>query len=68
MDYGYALCDIITELSLLVCQISLPDTVSSLLLDRFSTIEFRLSHGVSEKLQVGSLVGVFVVARTMMNS
>ncbi len=44
----------------------LPDRVIAYIMDKLSNIEFRLSHGVSEKLQLGALVGVFVVARNMM--
>jgi hypothetical protein len=66
IEYGYALGDIITELSNLVCKIQFPDSVTALLLDRMSTIEYRLSHGVSEQLQLGSLVGGFTIAKTKM--
>ena len=52
----------------MVSRIQLPDAVMAHLLDRLSTIEFRLSHGVSEKLQLGSLVAAFVVARGMMGT
>jgi replication factor C subunit 3/5 len=67
-DFGYALCDIITELSSLVVMTELPDSVSAHLLDKLSTLEHRLSHGVSEKLQLGALVGAFTIARSMMSS
>ena len=66
MEYGYALGDILTELSLAICRIQFPDTITALLLDRMSTVEFRLSHGVSEQLQLGSLVGAFTIAKTQM--
>jgi replication factor C subunit 3/5 len=66
-DFGYALCDINTELALLLSTFELPDPVRSHLIDIMSTIEYRLSHGVSEKLQIGTLVGSFVIARHMMN-
>jgi DNA polymerase III delta prime subunit len=65
-EYGYALCDITTELSLLVAKIDLPDQVIAFLMDRLSTLEFRLSHGVNEKLQLGALVGGFIASRNMM--
>jgi replication factor C subunit 3/5 len=66
VDFGYALCDIITELSSLVMTLDLPDAVIAYLLDKLSNIEHRLSHGVSEKLQLGSLVGAFIISRDMM--
>jgi len=67
-DFGYALCDITTAVSLLLVRLSLPDAVMAHLLDKCSTIEYRLSHGVSEKLQIGAFVGAFTVARSMMSS
>jgi len=45
----------------------MPDEAEAFLIDRLSTLEYRLSHGVSEKLQLGALVGAFVIARTMMS-
>ena len=68
MEFGYALSDIITNLSLLVTSTELPDLVMGHLLDKLSTIEFHLSHGGSEKMQIGALVGAFTVARTMMTT
>ena len=44
----------------------LSPAVGAYLIDKLSTMEYRLSHGVSEKLQLGALVGAFVVARSMM--
>jgi hypothetical protein len=43
----------------------LPDAAMAFLMDRFSNLEYRLSHGVSEKLQVGTLVGAFISVRSM---
>eukprot|EP01041_Mallomonas_annulata_P004059 gene4060-8074_t len=65
-EYGYALCDVVTCLSTRVASIELPDPVVALLLDRLSTLEYRLSHGLIEKLQAGALVGAFVLGRSMM--
>jgi hypothetical protein len=36
-----------------VSRTELPDSVVAHLMDKLSNIEFRLSHGVSEKLQLG---------------
>ena len=36
------------------------------LLHKLSSVEFRLSHGVCERVQVGAVVGAFTVARSMM--
>eukprot|EP01038_Epipyxis_sp_PR26KG_P009764 gene9764-13135_t len=65
-DFGYAVCDIVTELSLRLSMLDIPNPVMAYIMDKLSTIEFRLSHGVSEKLQIGALVGAFTVAREMM--
>mmetsp|Transcript_28414 Transcript_28414/g.48020 ORF Transcript_28414/g.48020 Transcript_28414/m.48020 type:complete len:92 (+) Transcript_28414:2-277(+) len=65
-ESGYAVCDIVTELSARVLLIDLPDPVVAHLLDKLSTVEFRLSHGVCERVQVGAVVGAFTVARSMM--
>jgi hypothetical protein len=66
-NYGYALIDIITRISSILLQLEMPPEVSAFLFDRLSTIEFRLSHGVSERLQLGSFVGAFTIARSMMS-
>lgn len=66
VDFGYAVCDITTELSVRVAHTELPDPVMAHLLDKLSSVEFRLSNGVSEKLQIGALVGAFTVARAML--
>lgn len=49
-----------------IAKVDLPDPVMAYLIDKLSCVEHRLSHGVSEKLQVGAVVGAFVVARSMM--
>ena len=67
MDFGYALSDITRELSVMVTNTELPDAAMAYLLDKLSTIEFRLSHGASEKMQLAALVGAFTVARSMMS-
>jgi replication factor C subunit 3/5 len=59
-------CDITTSLSVLVAGTELPDPTSAYLLDKLSNVEYRLSNGVSEKLQIGALVGAFTVARAML--
>lgn len=65
-EFGYAVCDITTELSLLLIATELPDQVAAYLMDKLSNIEYRLSNGVSERLQLGALVGAFVIARKML--
>lgn len=66
--YGYALSDILTELTVRVTQLELPNEVLVTLMDKLSDIEYRLSHGASEKLQLGSLVAAFIIGRQMMTA
>lgn len=56
------------ELTNLLLQFELPDRILSLLLDKLSNVEYRLSHGASEKLQLGALVASFILARNMMTT
>ena len=65
-DFGYALVDINTSLGLKIVETDLPDEVTAYIVDKLSNIEHRLSRGVAEKLQMGALVGAFMVAREMM--
>ena len=51
---------------MLVATTELPDDVSAYLQDKLSNVEFRLSNGVSEKIQIGALVGAFTIARSML--
>jgi hypothetical protein len=43
----------------LILQISYPPPVMNFILSELSHIEYRLSHGSNEKLQLAALVGVF---------
>ncbi len=63
---GYALMDLVTEMSKRVAELEVPEPVLAHLLDKLSTIEFRLSHGTHDKIEAGALVGAFRVARSMM--
>lgn len=65
-DFGYALVDINTAVSLRVAELELPSECLAMLFDKLSNIEYRLSHGVNEKMQIGSLVGAFVLCRAML--
>ncbi|VEL17262.1 unnamed protein product [Protopolystoma xenopodis] len=60
---GIALQDIVTELHPLVLQMSIPDKIRCELLISLSDIEYRLSLGASENLQLGSLVSTFGIAK-----
>jgi replication factor C subunit 3/5 len=68
VSYGYALSDIITEITIRVTALELPNEVMSLLMDKMSDVEYRLSHGASERIQLGSLVAAFTIGRQMMTA
>eukprot|EP00898_Chlorokybus_atmophyticus_P004639 jgi/Chlat1/5176/Chrsp33S05040 len=60
---GLALTDVVQQLQPWVFRLSLPADVRINLIDALSNIEYRLSAGTSEKLQLGSLIGAFTHAR-----
>ena len=62
---GYALQDILTEVSRFVAMIEFPQSVLIHILEKLSEIEYRLANGTNEKLQMSSLISTFVVARNM---
>lgn len=62
---GLSLTDMLTYLHELVLQISYPPPVMNFILSQMSNIEYRLSHGTNDKLQLASLVGVFKQACQM---
>jgi replication factor C subunit 3/5 len=63
---GYALADILTDLTTALIGMEFPPGVLAVLLDGMSNVEHRLAFGTDEKLQAASLVGVFTQARTIM--
>jgi len=62
---GLALQDILTQIHLYVHRIDFPVHVKIGILDRMAEIEYRLSAGTSEKLQLSSLIASFQVAREL---
>lgn len=60
---GYALADILLDLQAWVMRINMPTPVRIELIDAMADIEHRLAAGTSERLQLGSLVGVCTVAK-----
>ncbi|KAM9980243.1 hypothetical protein ACTFIZ_006487 [Dictyostelium cf. discoideum] len=60
---GLSLNDIISTLQKFVVQIDLDNVILCKLLSHLSDIEYNLSIGSSEKLQLGSLVGCFQLSR-----
>uniref|UniRef100_A0A4W3HUD8 Activator 1 subunit 5 n=1 Tax=Callorhinchus milii TaxID=7868 RepID=A0A4W3HUD8_CALMI len=62
---GLALHDILTEIHTFVHRVDFPPTVRIHLLIKMADIEYRLAAGTSEKIQLGSLIAAFQVARDM---
>jgi len=60
---GYALVDVLTDLTIMVTSMDFPPGILADLLDGMSNVEYRLAFGTSEKIQIASLVGVFAKAR-----
>jgi replication factor C subunit 3/5 len=62
---GYALVDVLQDLTVMVSALELPNDVMARLLDGMSNVEYRLAIGTDEKIQTASLVGVFVQTREL---
>lgn len=65
---GYALADILSDLTTVVSSMELPPGALAEILDGLSNVEYRLAFGTDEEIQCASLVGVFVRARSMINA
>lgn len=62
---GLALQDILNQVHLYIHRIEFSPNVKIYLLDKMADIEYRLSSGTSEKIQMSSLIAVFHIARNM---
>jgi replication factor C subunit 3/5 len=62
---GVSLVDIVTFVSERLFKTSLPPAVMMYLIDELSTLEHRLAFGTSERLQLGSFIGCFQIAKQM---
>lgn len=65
---GLALQDILSEVHFYVIRLAVSQTVKIILLEKMADIEYRLSSGASEKLQLGALIGAFTSARQMITA
>lgn len=63
MRKGLALIDIIREVTMFVFKIKMPSNVRVKLINDLADIEYRLSFGCNDKLQLGSLISSFTSAR-----
>ncbi|XP_019853403.1 PREDICTED: replication factor C subunit 5-like [Amphimedon queenslandica] len=67
IEKGLALHDIITEIHHLVHRIDFPAKVRLALLDKMSNIEYNVSTGTSERIQLGALIGAFQNVRDIVS-
>ena len=61
---GYALMDVIKDITTIVTTMNLPSGVLAMILDGMSNVEYHLAFGANERIQTAALVGVFVKARS----
>ncbi|XP_060214487.1 replication factor C subunit 3 [Lycium barbarum] len=60
---GLALVDIVREVTMFVFKIKMPADVRVQLINEMADIEYRLTFGCNDKLQLGSLIAAFTRAR-----
>jgi replication factor C subunit 3/5 len=65
VERGFSLTDIIREVHKSVMEIKFPEKMKIALIKQLSEIEYRLSQGASEKVQVGALVAAFISTRNL---
>ncbi|CAM9301776.1 unnamed protein product [Phaeothamnion confervicola] len=63
---GYALNDILQDLTLRLMNLAMPACILADLLDALSNVEYRMAFGCSDRLQLSALVGAFAAARYRM--
>lgn len=61
---GLALVDIVREVTMFVFKIKMPANVRVQLINEMADIEYRLTFGCNDKLQLGSLISAFTRARS----
>lgn len=61
---GLAVVDIVREVTMFVLRITMPPSVRVQLINDMADIEYRLSFGCNDKLQLGALIAAFTRARS----
>ncbi|XP_071693870.1 replication factor C subunit 3 [Rutidosis leptorrhynchoides] len=61
---GLALVDIVREVTMFVFRIKMPSDVRVQLINDLADIEYRLTFGCNDKLQLGSVISTFTRARS----
>ncbi len=64
---GYAMADILADLTTIVSSMELPPGALADILDGMSGVEYRLALGTDEEIQCAGLVGVFIHARSLIH-
>lgn len=62
-EKGYALADVVQEITTKIVQMDMDSVTLGMILDGMSNVEHRLAFGTDERIQIASLVGVFVKTR-----
>ena len=70
VEKGLAMTDILTEIVKKYVQqgLALPSRVRTFLLEKLADVEHSLAGATSDKIQLGSIVGIFFIARQMLES
>ncbi|EOA35291.1 hypothetical protein CARUB_v10020461mg [Capsella rubella] len=63
---GLAIVDIVREVTMFVFKIKMPSDVRVQLINDLADIEYRLSFGCNDKLQLGAIISTFTHARSVL--
>ncbi|CAN8234168.1 unnamed protein product [Cochlearia groenlandica] len=63
---GLAIVDIVKEVTMFVFKIKMPSNVRVQLINDLADIEYRLSFGCNDKLQLGAIISTFTQARSVL--
>ncbi|XP_010521268.1 PREDICTED: replication factor C subunit 5 [Tarenaya hassleriana] len=63
---GLAIVDIVKEVTMFVFKIKMPSDVRIQLINDLADIEYRLSFGCNDKLQLGGVISAFTQARSVL--
>jgi replication factor C subunit 3/5 len=66
LSRGLALVDILLAMFDRVAEISIPDDMRIFLTRQLAEIEYRLSHGAMDAIQLSAIVGAFFASRTLL--
>ena len=64
---GIALVDLLAGLQSLVLMMDIDQRVQAFTIEKMADLEHRLSVSTSERIQLGSLVGIFATARAQLS-